>query len=103
MQVAPDHVEAFRTRGVVHLPGVLDAERLATLQAAHASHIAAGGKMWSWRDHPEYLDAALIHDPHASGAVASARAGPGPWSPARTDMRISAGTERGILPAMTPT
>lgn len=53
-----DTVAAFRRDGVVHLPGVLDAERLDALSTAHARHMAAGGKMWSWRDHPEYLDAA---------------------------------------------
>lgn len=58
MQVTAEHAETFHDRGVVHLPGVLDADRLAALEQAHARHIAAGGRMWSWRDHPEYLDAA---------------------------------------------
>jgi ectoine hydroxylase-related dioxygenase (phytanoyl-CoA dioxygenase family) len=58
MPVTQEQAETFRDRGVVHLPGVLDADRLASLEAAHARHMAAGGKMWSWRDHPAYLEAA---------------------------------------------
>jgi ectoine hydroxylase-related dioxygenase (phytanoyl-CoA dioxygenase family) len=56
--VSDDAIRAFRDDGVTHLAGALDATTLAALEAAHARHIAAGGKMWSWRDHPEYLAAA---------------------------------------------
>jgi len=59
MQVVEDRaVREFRKDGVTFLPAALDAELLRSLEAAHARHIANGGAMWSWRDHPEYLAAA---------------------------------------------
>ena len=58
MPVDDDAIAAFREQGVVHLPQVLDVDRLAALEAAHARHMAAGGQMWRWREFPEYIDAA---------------------------------------------
>jgi ectoine hydroxylase-related dioxygenase (phytanoyl-CoA dioxygenase family) len=51
-------VREFREDGVTHVAGALDDATLRSLEAAHGRHIANGGAMWSWRDHPEYLAAA---------------------------------------------